>query len=66
MTTRSIPGCQRSRVARKASRTSRFARFLETDVPTLREAMIPSRVTDSPSLLASKSSTKSAVVTRRP
>jgi hypothetical protein len=43
MTTTSIPGRKSSRVARNASRMSRFARFRTVAVPTLREATMPNR-----------------------
>lgn len=66
MTTRSIPGFQRSRVARKASRTSRLARFRATAVPIFREATTPNRGAALCSSGAYRSSTKSGVVMRRP
>jgi len=66
MTTTSIPGIQTSRVARNASRTSRFPRLRTTALPSLRDATTPSRGFSSPSARPRRSRTKCEVDTLRP
>lgn len=66
ITTRSQSGGQISRVARKASRSTRLARLRVTAPPTFRETVIPNRAPVGAPSLAQSRRTNRGVETRRP